>query len=153
MRLSEDVCKKAPVEIATRQPVIPSISVPKEQSSSHPTDAGTLVPSQRATTSPQTSACRDVAHGGSSRRRWLKTTLPTQAWHPLHCAVQKPLLSDSQLSCKESSILCWNLTFSSWKQIFLIVGRENDIKICWKIWVGTRRKNVSCSCRCLSCHP
>ena len=85
---------------------------------------------------------------------------PAQAQHPLHStalhwisAVQKPT---SQLLVSESQRDYYSLLkpdFSSWKQIFLIARGANYIKICWKILVGTRHKNVACSCRCLSCHP
>lgn len=84
------------------------------------------------------------------------THCPSLASPTHHCVtlcicIQKPtshlLVSELQ---RDYSLL--KPDFSSLK-IFLIARGANYIKICWKILVGIRHKNVACSCRCLSCHP
>lgn len=81
---------------------------------------------------------------------------PSQAWHPLCCAVLNicgtkatSLSLITELQRDYYSLLKLGL---SWKQIFLIVRKANHIKICWKIWVGTRHRNVPWCCRCCRCH-
>lgn len=136
----------------------------RDQKFSSPQMAGALIPARGATPEgwlPLT--CRDGARGRSFRRR-CRPHSPSQPGIP-YAAVHWIFATTSSKTTSQLLIIelqrdyysLLKLDFSLWKQIFLIAGGGggrwwNYIKICWKILVGTRHKNVPCSCRRLCCH-